>query len=125
MNIIAASCNWGLQIGQILCDRGLISKKKLQKSLEKAKSSGKLVGEVLLTTENIDRDDLLQATRFQIHEVVQDTLFWKEGSFLYRDYIVDFDRQGVEEISTIAILLEATVRTDELDETPAVCEEVI
>ena len=114
-NVIAASCNWGLQLGQILCNKGLISKKKLQKSLDKAKISGKSVGEVLLSLENISRDALLQAIRYQIHEVVRDTLFWEEGSFLYRDYNVDFNQQGVEEISTIAIILEATVRNDELN----------
>jgi Lar family restriction alleviation protein len=114
-NVIAASCSWGLQLGQILREKGLISKKNLQKSLDKAKISGKSVGEVLLSLENINRDALLQAIRYQIHEVVRDALFWEEGSFLYRNYHVDFNQQGVEEISTIAIILEATVRNDELD----------
>ena len=73
------------------------------------------MGEVLLSLENISPDALLQAIRYQIDEVVKDALFWEEGSFLYRDYNVDFNQRGVKEISTIAIILEATVRNDELD----------
>jgi Lar family restriction alleviation protein len=114
-NVIAASCNWGLQLGQILRNKGLISEKDLQQSLEKARFSGKSMGEVLLSLENISPDALLQAIRYQIDEVVKDALFWEEGSFLYRDYNVDFNQRGVKEISTIAIILEATVRNDELD----------
>jgi Lar family restriction alleviation protein len=114
-NVIAASCNWGLQLGQILRDKNLISKEILKKSLDKAKTSGKSMGEVLLSLENISPDALLQAIRYQIDEVVREALFWKEGCFLYRDYNVDFNQRGVEEISTIAIILEASVRNDELD----------
>jgi hypothetical protein len=114
-NVIAASCNWGLQLGQILRDKELISEKNLKTSLDKAKISGKSMGEVLLSLENISPDALLQAIRYQIDEVVKEALFWEEGSFLYRDYNVDFNRRGVKEISTIAIILEASVRNDELD----------
>ena len=113
-NVIAASCNWGLQLGQILRNKGLISKENLEKSLDKAKISGKSMGEVLLSLENISPAALLQAIRYQIDEVVKEALFWEEGSFLYRDYNVDFNQRGVKEISTIAIILEATVRNDEL-----------
>ena len=114
-NIVAASCNWGLQLGQILYEKGSISKNSLKQSLEKANKSGKSVGEVLLSSEDISPDALIKAVRHQIREVVMDVLFWTDGKFQYRDYIVDFGRHGVEEISTIAIILEATVRNDELD----------
>ena len=113
--IIAATCNWGVQLGQILLDNGMISKENLQKSLEGAKASGKPLGEVLLSSGYIGHDALMEAIRFQIHEVAKDILFWKEGEFQYRDCILKFDQAGVEEISTIAILFEATLKHDELD----------
>jgi hypothetical protein len=114
-NIIAASCNWGYQLGHILHEKGLLSKKSLEKSLQKAAKSGKSVGEILLSSENISLDALLKAVRHQIREVVMEVLFWADGNFQYCDHTVDFGRHGVEEISTIAIILEATVRNDELD----------
>ena len=111
--IVAASCNWGLQLGQILHDNGRISKKCLQKCLNIAKKSGKPVGEVLLSSGEVGHDALMQAIRFQIREVVMDILFWPEGEFQYRESKVDFDQRVVEAISTVGILLEATVRSDE------------
>jgi Lar family restriction alleviation protein len=113
--IIAASCNWGLQLGQILLDNGLISRENLQKSLEGAKEYGKPLGEVLLSTGYVGHHALMEAIRFQINEIAMDILFWKEGEFQYRDCILKFDKAGVEEISTITILFEATLKHDELD----------
>ena len=113
-NIIAASCNWGFQLGQILHEKGLISKKSLNQSLSIATKTGKSVGEVLLSSEDISLEALMKAVRRQIREVVMEVLFWTDGRFQYRDHKVDFGRHGVEEISTIAIILEATVRNDEL-----------
>ncbi|UCF90408.1 MAG: Lar family restriction alleviation protein [Desulfobacterales bacterium] len=113
--IIAASGNEGLQLGGIVYDNGLISKQCLQQSLEQAKESGRPLGEVLLSLGHVSHDALMKVIRFQIREVMKDLLFWREGEFQYRDCSVEFDQQWVEEISTIAMLLEATVVKDELD----------
>lgn len=114
-NLVAASCNWGRQLGKILLDNRLVSEERLQRSLHRAKKSGKTVGEVLLSFGDISDDALIRAIRFQIREVVMDILFWTEGKFQYRDDTVNFHKRGVEEINTLAILLEATVKNDELD----------
>jgi Lar family restriction alleviation protein len=114
-NMVAASCNWGRQLGTILLENGLVSQERLQNSLVRAKKAGKTVGEVLLSLGDITNDALIKAIRFQIREVVMDIIYWTEGKFQYRDGTVNFDKRGVEEISTVAILLEATIKNDELN----------
>ena len=42
-----------------------------------------------------------------------DISFWVEGDFEYRDCLLEFDERGVEDVSTMAIILEAAARRDE------------
>lgn len=38
---------------------------------------------------------------------------WEEGNFEFRDYPVEFDERGIEDINIMRIILEAAVRRDE------------
>ena len=111
--IVAASGREGLRLGQILYGKGMISQQQLQESLEKARETDKRVGEVLLDLGHIEEDDLKELIRYQIREAVLDISFWVEGDFEYRDCLLEFDERGVEDVSTMAIILEAAVRRDE------------
>ena len=111
--IVAASGREGLRLGQILYDKGLISQEQLQEVLEKARETDKRVGEVLLDLGYIEEKGLKELIRYQIREAVLDISFWVEGDFEYRDCPVEFDERGVDDVSTMGVILEAAARRDE------------
>ena len=111
--IIAGSGQPGLQLGQILYQRGLISPEVLLEVLDEAKKSGKRVGEVLLSSGYVNEDTLKELIHQQIREVVFDLLDWTEGDFLYQDCLVEFNNTVVEDLNAIKLLLESTVMKDE------------
>lgn len=111
--IVAASGGEGQRLGQILYDRGLISQEQLEEALEKTKEEKKRLGEVLLDLGYINEDNLKKLIRYQIQEAVLDISLWAEGDFEYRDCQMEFDERGVEDISTMRIVLEAAARKDE------------
>lgn len=115
-NIIAASDSNGLRLGQILYKNGMISGPKLKEALRMAKRSDKMLGEVLLFMKYISEETLREVIHQQVQEAVLELFFWKEGSFEYRDCMVDFDSRSVKEINTMEIIMEAVRRMDEWDE---------
>jgi hypothetical protein len=112
-NLIAAGGSEGLRLGQIGCGKGLISQEQLQEVLVEAKKSGKRMGEVLLDLAYINEDNLKELIRHQIREIVLELSGWKEGDFEFRDYPVEFDERGIEDINIMRIILEAAARRDE------------
>jgi hypothetical protein len=113
-HVIAASSNYGQPLGQILFDRGLVSLEKLQNVLGKAKASGKRLGETLLDLGYISPDALKEVIRQQISETIQSLILWEEGIFQFRDRPIEFDERGIENISVMAMMLDALRITDEL-----------
>jgi len=111
--IVAASGGERQRLGQILYDRGLISQEQLEEALEKTKEEKKRLGEVLLDLGYIHEDSLKELIRYQIQEAVLDISLWAEGDFEYRDCQMEFDERGVDDISTMRIILEAAARKDE------------
>jgi hypothetical protein len=67
----------------------------------------------LLNLGYIEEDALKELIHYQIREAVLDISLWVEGDFEYRDCLLEFDERGVEDFSTMAIILEAAVRRDE------------
>lgn len=115
-NIIAASDSNGLRIGQILFNNGMISGKRLKKALAIAKQQDKMLGEVLLSMNFIDENVLRSVIQQQVQEAVLELFFWKEGTFEYRDCLLDFDQRSIKEINTMEIIMESARRMDEWDE---------
>jgi len=111
--IVAATCSEGPHLGQILQDKGFISRAILQQSLIAARRTGKLLGETLLCSKHVSHKALVEAIRFQVREVVMDVMLWQEGEFRYSDCITQFDLQGFEGIKATVLLLEAAVVIDE------------
>ena len=111
--IIAGSGKPGLQLGQIIYEKGLISPETLLQVLDKAKQAGKRVGEMLLALGYLEEDTLKELIHHQVREVVFDLLSWTEGDFHYQDCEVEFDDVVVEDINAIHLLLESAVRKDE------------
>ena len=104
-------------LGQILFDKGLVSLEKLQQVLEKAKESGKRLGEVLLDMEYISPEALKDVIRQQISETIQSLVLWEAGIFQFRDRPIEFDERGIENISVMAMMLDALRITEEFADT--------
>jgi hypothetical protein len=68
---------------------------------------------VLLDLGSIHEDSLKKLSRYQIQEAVLDISLWAEGDFECRDCKMAFDERGVEDISTMGIVLEAAARKNE------------
>lgn len=111
--IIAGSGQPGLQLGQLLYQRGLISPEALLQVLDKAKKAGKRVGEMLLALGYLNEDTLKELIHHQVREVVFDLLGWTEGDFHYQECQVEFDDLVVQDINAIQLLLESAVKKDE------------
>jgi Lar family restriction alleviation protein len=112
-NIIAAGGSDGLRLGQIGCGKGFISQEQLQEVLVEAKKSRRRMGEVLLDLAYINEDDLKELIRYQIRGIVLELSCWEEGDFEFRDYPVEFDERGIEDINIMRIILEAAAIRDE------------
>lgn len=115
-NIIAASDSNGLRIGQILYSNGMISHQRLKNALKIAKTSDKMLGEVLISMKYVDEETLREVIQQQVQEAVLELFFWREGTFEYRDCMIEFDRRSMQEISTMEIIMESARRMDEWDE---------
>lgn len=112
--VIAASSNYGPQLGQILFDKGLISLENLQKVLENAKESGKRLGETLLNLGYISQDSLRGVISQQIEKTIQELIRWQDGTFQYRDCPIEFDERGIGNINIMGMMLDALRISDEL-----------
>jgi len=118
--VIAASSNYGQQLGQILFNKGLVSLEKLQSVLDNAKLSGKRLGETLLEMGYVSQDALKSVIREQINETIQGLVLWEEGVFQYRDCSIEFDERGIEDTSIMGIMLNALIIADEMADTKAI-----
>ena len=98
-NVVAATGNREVQLGQILFDEGLICREKLEDALKKANKSGKRLGEVLLQKGYVNQGILKGLIQHQIQKVVHALSHWKEGHFEYRDCSVEFDDRRITDAS--------------------------
>lgn len=112
--IVAASTGQKeLRIGQILCDRGLISRDTLRQVLIKARNTKKPVGEVVVSLGFVSLMALKEIVRRLAREAVLDVFLWEEGTFEFQEGPVSFDETMTDEIEPMEIILEAARRMDE------------
>jgi hypothetical protein len=112
--IVAASTGQKeLRIGQILCDRGLLSRDTLRQVLVKARNTKRPVGEVVVSLGFVSLMALKEIVRRLAREAVLDVFLWEEGTFEFQEGPVAFDEAMTEEIDPMEIILEAARRMDE------------
>ncbi|MBW1980037.1 MAG: DUF4388 domain-containing protein [Deltaproteobacteria bacterium] len=112
--IIAASSGLKeLRLGELLLERGVISRQQLREVVAQAGRTARPVGEVLLAFGYVDEESLKRIVRYQVRETVLNIFLWEEGRFEFRESHVDFDERVFDEINTMEIILEAARRMDE------------
>ena len=94
-DIIAVSGDGWDRLGEVLVEKGAITREVLAHGLALATSSGKRLGEILLSSGFVAEKTLREIMHFHIRKSVQDLLDWSEGHFEYQDCAVDFHGTGV------------------------------
>jgi hypothetical protein len=94
-DIIAVSGDGWHRVGEVLVEKGAITREVLAHGLALARSSGKRLGEILLGSGFVAENTLREIMHNHIRKSVQDLLDWSEGHFEYQDCAVDFHAVGV------------------------------
>ena len=111
--IAASSGHKQLQLGSLLYSKKLIGKKQLREAVEKATTSGRKLGEMLLAMGYVTQDTLKEVVRHQVRETVLNLFLLEHGEFEFHDCPVEFDEQVFDEINAMEIMLDAARRMDE------------
>ncbi|HVR39227.1 MAG TPA: DUF4388 domain-containing protein [Thermoanaerobaculia bacterium] len=100
-------------LGQFLMSHGYLTEPELTKAMEVQRSSGILLGKILVMIEVITEEDLHRLMRLKAEEEIYDIFLWRDGDF----YFVDDDLPKMEmiplQIDVTGIIMEGTRRVDE------------
>jgi hypothetical protein len=99
--------------GSMLLKRGRISKSDLKRALQVQKSSGKKLGTVLVELDLFSREEVIEALKLQIEEIVYTLFGWDEAQFGFDEGKLPPDDQIQTELNTVNIIMEGTRRIDE------------
>ncbi|MBW1981132.1 MAG: PilZ domain-containing protein [Deltaproteobacteria bacterium] len=88
-SIIAATGNEHLRLGHILLHKKMISPKQLQQALEKARESGKRLGEILLDSGYVSQSVLQKLLNYQIKKTAEELASWNQGNFRFKQCQVE------------------------------------
>ena len=99
--------------GSMLLKRGRISKTDLKRALQTQKSSGKKLGTVLVELDLFSREEVIEALKLQIEEIVYTLFGWDESQFGFEEGKLPPDDQIQTELNTVNIIMEGTRRIDE------------
>ncbi len=104
-------------LGQILKDRGIITKQQLDEAVatQARTENSKRLGEILLARHYIDRADLEAAVKKQIEELLYSLLSWQTGSFKFYENQFPTEEEITVNLSVENIILEGLRRFDEMN----------
>ncbi len=103
-------------LGEKLVMTGIISRGDLEAALVGQKKSGRYLGEVLVEGGMADEQAILNALYAQIHEVIYDVFYWKEGKFKFESLsVTQFPKVAVQ-LSIEEVMLNILRMVDEWPE---------
>lgn len=109
--------------GHMLVKRGRISKADLKRALQIQKVQGKKIGTILLELDLFSHEEIIQALKLQIEEIVYTLFGWPEASFAFDEGKLIPDDQIQTELNTMNVIMEGTRRIDEWIEVQKVLPE--
>jgi hypothetical protein len=101
-------------LGQKLIRSGAITENQLRKALDQNAETGERVGDILVTSEAVNHDQIESAVRQQIEDSVFDLLRWELGQFEWQGD-VEVDVEVPIGVSVENLIMEASRRLDELE----------
>lgn len=99
--------------GQMLLKRGRISKADLRRAIQTQRTQGKKMGTVLMELDLFSREELIEALKLQIEEIVYTLFGWDEAQFGFEEGKLPPEDQIQTELNTINVIMEGTRRIDE------------
>lgn len=99
--------------GQMLLKRGRISKADLRRALQTQRTQGKKLGTVLIELDLFSREEVIEALKLQIEEIVYTLFGWDEAQFAFDEGKLPPDDQIQTELNTMNVIMEGTRRIDE------------
>jgi len=99
--------------GQMLLKRGRISKADLGRALQIQRTQGKKLGTVLVELDLFSREEVVEALKLQIEEIVYTLFGWDEAQFAFEEGKLPPDDQIQTELNTMNVIMEGTRRIDE------------
>ena len=99
--------------GQMLLKRGRISKADLRRALQTQRTQGKKLGTVLIELDLFSREEVIEALKLQIEEIVYTLFGWNEAQFAFDEGRLPPEDQIQTELNTMNVIMEGTRRIDE------------
>ena len=104
----------GRKIGDVLVERGLVTRAVLDEALAgRREAGGKRIGDVLIESGHLEYDALAGAIQEQIKEVVFTVLPWNIGQFAFFNLVEPEDEDILLDIKMDHLILEGLKRLDE------------
>ncbi|HOD65315.1 MAG TPA: DUF4388 domain-containing protein [candidate division Zixibacteria bacterium] len=100
-------------LGQMLLNRGRLSKKDLDRAITLHKQTGRQLGTTLIDMGVFDKHEIAECLKQQIEEIVYNLFSWKEGEFLFHENAHPKSAPFLVELSTMSVIMEGTRRIDE------------
>lgn len=101
------------KIGEVLLRTGRISKDQLIQSLATHRQSKEKVGIILVETGAVNKEDLIKALGLQVKEAVCSLFQWKEGHYSFESSDISYERGYWLPINTEFLIMEGVRRIDE------------
>jgi len=101
------------RLGNFLVRLGIVTPEELQAEISREAGTEIYFGQRLVDSGRVSRQQLNAAVQEQILDITQDVLMWGSGAFHFDDNEIPFAIPDGVLISTHAILLEASRRSDE------------
>ncbi len=100
-------------LGNMLVNRGKISKNDLDRAINLHKQTGRQLGTTLIDMNIFDKKEIAEVLKQQIEEIVYNLFSWMEGDFVFREGDTPKDAPFLVDLATMNIIMEGTRRIDE------------
>jgi hypothetical protein len=111
--VYATTKDTARRLGSFLVRVGIITGDDLEREAEKETGSDVYLGQRLVDSGRVSKEQLNQAVEAQVLDILEEVLEWKTGAFHFDDNELPFKIPESGLISATAILFEATRRADE------------
>jgi hypothetical protein len=102
------------QFGYLLVGWGFLSQQELDTALEQQTQRSQMLGELLVETGRLNRDDMERLLRFRLEEAIYDLMLWDEAEFHFLEQTGTDTRFRQAPLSVEPLLLEGARRADEI-----------
>jgi len=111
--IYATAKDGSQQLGTFLVRLGILTPEEIHPETLRPSSTGAYLGQRLVESGRISKDDLDHAVQEQVMQLTEDVLSWLTGAFHFEENELPFAIPDGTPVSTHSIILEATSKADE------------